>query len=248
MAKHRQIWRELTHSEKMKYAQAMRRLNLGIWGYPLSTLRAIHLTTREGNDNTTKVFSRDLRKLIVWFRGMGFDIQYCGVLEFTPGKHLLHFHGLVRIKGGYFPVSRRMLGDKWNEIHGAFVVKKTGINNHKKLREYILKHIMKEYLGEDAQIRNKFLFSKGWMRSGWQEVQGVAKGWATGGLGGLYMDKKKWSLVNEIMLAWAEKQNHMFTGKIVDRKRVGYLYMAMGRIREAVGGAFEAGSYEYYDI
>ena len=75
MAKHRQIWRELTHSEKMKYAQAMRRLNLGIWGYPLSTLRAIHLTTRDVNDNTTKVFAKALRKLILWFRGLGFAFQ-----------------------------------------------------------------------------------------------------------------------------------------------------------------------------
>ena len=88
MAKHRQIWRELTHSEKMKFAQGMRRLNLGYWGYQVSTLRAIHLTTREGDDNTTKVFARDLRKLILWFRGMGYDVQYCGCLEFTPGKHL----------------------------------------------------------------------------------------------------------------------------------------------------------------
>ena len=248
MAKHRQIWRELTHSEKMKFAQGMRRLNLGYWGYHVSTLRAIHLTTREGNDNTTKVFARDLRKLILWFRGMGYDVQYCGCLEFTPGKHLLHFHGLVRVKGGYFPVTRRMLGDKWNEVHGAFRVQMDFVKNNRELRAYITKHIMKEYLGEDAQIRNKFLFSKGWMRSGWKEVEAIAKGWATGGLGGLYMDKKKWGLVNEIMLAWAEKQNRMFTGKIVDGKRTGYLYMDMGRIREAVGGAFEAGSYEYYDI
>ena len=122
------------------------------------------------------------------------------------------------------------------------------VRNNRELRAYITKHIMKEFVGEEDKIRNKFLFSRGWMRSGWQEIEGVAKGWATGGLGGLYMDKEKWSLVNELMLAWAEKQNRMFTGKIVDRKRVGYLYMAMGRIREAVGGAFEAGSYEYYDI
>ena len=71
MAKHKTAWRELTKAEKIKYAVGMRRLNLGTWGYPVSTLRAIHLTTREGNDNTTKVFAYDLRKLVLKFRGQG---------------------------------------------------------------------------------------------------------------------------------------------------------------------------------
>lgn len=62
MVKHKTAWRELTQAEKIKYAMAMRRLNLGTWGYPVSVLRAIHLTTREGNDNTTAVFAKDLRK------------------------------------------------------------------------------------------------------------------------------------------------------------------------------------------
>ena len=33
---------------KRKYAQALRRLELGIWGYPLSLFRVVTLTTREG--------------------------------------------------------------------------------------------------------------------------------------------------------------------------------------------------------
>lgn len=239
--------RELTHSEKMKYAQAMRRLNLGLWGYPLSTLWQIHLTTREGNDNTTEVFARDLRKLILWFRGMGYDVQYDGALEYTPEKGLLHWHGILRVKGGYFPITRRMLGDKWNEIHGAFVVKMKCVNSGSELKKYILKHIMKQYLGEEDEVRNKFLFSKGWMRLGWKEAEAVAKEWATGGLGAMYMNKERWKLVSEIMEAWAKKEKHMFVGKVVDGKRSGYLYMDMGRILEAEGGAFEASSYEYLD-
>jgi hypothetical protein len=246
MAKYEHKWRELTHRERAKYATAMRRLNLGYWGYPVSTLRAIHLTTREGNDNTTEVFARDLRKLIGSFRAEGYDVQYDGALEYTPGKGLLHWHGLLRIKGGYFPVTRRMLGDRWNEFHGAFVVKMTAVNTNKELREYITKHIMKEYVGEDAAIRNKFLFSKGWMREGWKVVEGIAKLWVLGGLSAMYMDKDRWALVNEIMQAWAEKKNAVFLGKVVDGTRTGHLFMDMGRIREAVGGAFAPSSYEYY--
>ena len=247
MAKYERKWRKLTHGEKMKYAMAMRRLNLGFWGYPISTLKAIHLTTREGNDNTTKVFARDLRELVSGFRAEGYGVQYCGALEYTLGKGLLHWHGLFRIKGGYFPVTRRMLGDRWNEIHGAFVVKIVPVNTNKELREYITKHIMKEYVGEDDEIRNKFLFSKGWMRDRWKEVEGIAKGWVLGGLDGMYMNKERWDLVNKIMLAWAEKRKAMFVGKIIDGKRSGYLFMDMGRIREAAGGAFTPSDYEYYD-
>ena len=257
MAKHKTKWRELTHTEKMKYAMAMRRLNLGYWGYPVSALKSIHLTTREGNDNTTKVFARDLRKLVGSFRAEGYDVQYDGALEYSPGKGLLHWHGLFRVKGGYFilPMNtpenkakvRRVLGDRWNECHGAFVVEIKPVRNNKELRKYIAKHIMKEYVGEDEAIRNKFLFSKGWMREGWKEVESIAKGWVLGGLDTIYMNKERWNKVNEIMLSWAEKRNVMFTGKILDGERSGYLFMEMGRIREAVGGAFEPGTYEYYD-
>lgn len=247
MAEHKQKWRRLTHGEKMKYAMAVRRLNLGYWGYPVSTLIALHLTTREGDDNTTKVFAWHLRKLVGEFRAEGYDVQYCGALEYTPQKGLLHWHGLLRIKGGYFPVTRRELGDRWNRIHGAFVVKITAVKTNKELREYIVKHILTQYVGEEDTIRNKFLFSKGWMREGWKEVEGVAKGWALGGMDAIFMTKERWDKVNEVMLAWAEKRKVMFLGKVVDGGRTGYLFMELGRIREAEGGAFKPGSYEYYD-
>lgn len=248
-------WRELTHTEKMKYAIAMRRLNLGYWGYPVSSLRAVHLTTREGNDNTTKVFAHDLRKLVLEFREQGYALQYDGTLEYSPGKGLLHWHGLFRIKDGYFlcPVKqtekkgRRIVGDLWNKCHGAFVVQIKPVKNNKELREYILKHMMKEYIGEDEAIRNKFLFSKGWMREGWKDVEELAKLWTLGGLesdGGLsmmYMNKEKWNLVNKIMQAWAEKRKQMFLGQFLDGvsgDRTGHLFMELGRIREVIGSAF----------
>jgi len=247
MAKYRHEWRELTHGERMKYAMGMRRINLGVWGYPISTLKAIHLTTREGNDNTTGVFARDLRKLIGGWRIEGYDVQYDGALEYSPGKGLLHWHGILRIKGGYFPITRRMLGDRWNECHGAFVVQIKPVGNKAELSDYIIKHILKEYVGEEDGIRNKFLFSKGWMRAGWKEVEGIAKLWVLGGRDTIYMDRRKWNKVNEIMLAWAEKRTVLFTGEIVDGERTGYVWMEMGRIYEAVGGWLEPSDYEYYD-
>ena len=247
-------WRELTSAEKRKYAMAMRRLNLGIWGYPVSTLRAVHLTTKEGNGNTPWVFARDLRKLVNSFRADGYDLQYNGALEFSPGNHLLHWHGIFRIKGGFFlkPIIswqdkasvRRELGDRWNKYHGAFVVQITGVASRKDLEKYILKHILKEYIGVDEDVRNKFLFSRGWMRERWKKVEDLAKLWtlggeeSDGGLSTIFMTKERWDKVNEIVQAWAKGKTVTFHGEIVDGKESGYLYMELGCIHEAFGSAF----------
>jgi len=251
MRKRRAEWRELTSAEKRKYAMAMRRLNLGIWGYPVSTLRAVHLTTKEGNDNTPWAFARDLRKLVNSFRADGYDLQYNGALEFSPENHLLHWHGIFRIKGGFFlkpmiswqdkAAVRRELGDRWNKYHGAFVVQITEVASRKDLEKYILKHILKEYIGIDENIRNKFLFSRGWMREGWKFVEDFAKRWilggaeSDGGMSPMMMTKEGWDKVNEIVQAWAEKKTVMFRGERVNGKLSGHLYMELGRIREAFG-------------
>ena len=82
------------------------------------------------------------------------------------------------------------------------------------------------------------------MRPGWKEVNDLAKLWTLGGLesdGGLsamYMDKKKWDKVNEILQAWAEKKTMTFYGETCNEMS-DYLYMELGRIREIYGSAFE---------
>ncbi|MGB5924890.1 MAG: hypothetical protein WBH01_02205 [Dehalococcoidia bacterium] len=255
MRKRRAEWRELTSAEKRKYAMAVRRLNLGIWGYAISSLRAVHLTTREGNDNTPWVFARDLRKLVNSFRRDGYDLEYNGALEFSPEKHLLHWHGIFRIKGGFFlrpmisgedkAAVRRELGDRWNKYHGAFAVQITEVASKRDLEKYILKHILKEYIGVDEDMRNKFLFSRKWMREGWKKVEDLAKLWvlggpeSDGGLSAMYMTKEGWDKVNEIVQAWAQKETGMFRGAGVNGGLSGYLYMELGRIREAFGSGFE---------
>jgi len=272
MRERRIEWRELTSAEKRKYAMAMRRLNLGIWGYQVSTLRAVHLTTKEGNDNTPWVFARDLRKLVNSFRGDGYDLQYNGALEFSPEKHLLHWHGIFRIKGGFFlkpmiswqdkAAVRRELGDRWNKCHGAFVVQITEVLSRKDLEKYILKHILKEYIGVNEDMRNKFLFSRGWMREGWKKVEDLAKLWvlggteSDGGMSPMMMTKEGWDKVNEIVEYWAEKKTVMFRGEGVNGEISGYLYMELGRIREVFGSAFEikrngkvcSSKFEYLDF
>jgi len=272
MREHKAEWRELTHNEKRKYAMAMRRLNLGIWGYPMSTLRAVHLTTKEGNNNTTWVFAKDLRKLVNSFRDEGYGLQYSGALEFSPDHHLLHWHGVFRIKGGFFlkpmiswqdkAAVRRELGDRWNECHGAFVVQIKAVGSRRDLKEYILKHILKEYIGVDEEIRNKFLFSRGWMREGWKAIEDLAKLWilggveSDGGISAMMMSKEMWNKVNEIVQSWAERDTVVFRGEGVNGTQSGFLSMELGRIREAFGSAYVIvrngvvcpSSFEYLDF
>lgn len=190
---------ELTQKEKRKYAKAMRRVEFGIWGRKISLFRTITLTTREGDDNSAKRFGKDVRTLIRWFRKLGYEVEYCGVYEFTPRKHLLHWHGLLRIKGGYFPITRRELGDKWNEIHHAFVVEMKKVNNKKWLSKYINKHMVKDYLNAEGEIRNKFMVSKGWMPVGWQELITDFKSWWVQGRGEIWMGREGYHELNKVM-------------------------------------------------
>jgi hypothetical protein len=141
-----------------------------------------------------------------------------------------------------------VLGDRWNQYHGAFVVEIKPVGSMEELREYILKHILKEYIGEGESIRNKFLFSRGWMREGWKDIESLGRRWVLGGLERRWMDKEGWSVVNELMLAWAEKREVVLKGAVVDGKSTGYVYMKLGRILEVVGGAFAVCDFEYYDL
>lgn len=213
--------------QRRKYAQGMRRIELGIWGYPKSLFRAIHLTTREGDDNGSERFIKDYRKLIKFYRSLGFNIEYCVALGYTPQKGLLHCHGLLRVKGGYFPITRRELGDKWNELHGAFAVKLDGVVKHTDLHKYIASHIMKDY-AHSGMLRNHFLVSGGW-RNGIPDslVQEVKKWWIDG-RSCIWLDSAGWAVVNRICKAYCEKR------PVVVKADFGHLVFQNGKVREAV--------------
>jgi len=49
------------------------------------------------------------------------------------------------------------------------------------------------------------------------------------------MTNEMWNKVNEIVQAWAEKKTVLFPGESNNGEVSGYLYMALGRIREAFG-------------
>lgn len=212
---------ELSREEKRKYALALRRVDYGIWGYKGSLFRVITLTTRAGDDNGTKRMGKDVRKLIAWFRKLGYKVEYCGVYELSKKRGLLHWHGILRVKGGFFQVyegeyrkgkgehargNRRALGDKWNEIHNAFAVDLEVVRNMKYLERYINKHMVKDYLSEGI-IRNKFLVSGGWMRKGIKELVADYKNWWVNATGDIWVSKAGWLLLKSLVRGWCERKD-----------------------------------------
>lgn len=228
----------LTKAEKRKYALANRRFDYGIWGYLPTLFFEVTLTTRErdmlpgikGNKKVATKFGKDNQRLMKWIESSGYEVEYCGCFEFTPQKHLLHWHGIWRVKGGFLKLYKgdvkdinntwtdneghkhskhidantKALGDKWNELHDSFSISLGQVSNMDALQAYIKKHIIKDYLNQGI-IRNKFLVSKGWCRDGIKEINEEFKRWWINGIeSGSWMSDKGYKILNEAVKLWCE--------------------------------------------
>ena len=203
----------INKKQKRTWALSNHRVNVGVWGFKISLFKEITLTTREsdmlpgknGVKKTACKFGKDFQRLIKYFRDEGYEIEYCGCFELSPDKKLLHWHGLLRIKYGYFPISRRELGDLWNKYHNAFAVSIKNVYDTEGLKKYVIKHLLKEYLNQGL-IRNKFLVSKGWSRYFVKELESEFKRWWVNGCeAGSWMSTYGYRLMNQTVQKWCEK-------------------------------------------
>lgn len=215
---------ELTKSEKRKYALGCRRIELGLHGYNPNRFWSIHLTTKALDDNSSKRFIKDVRKLIKWMRkDLRNDIEYIFGVGYTPINNLIHAHGLIRVnKVHYFKLydgdlksgrmykgdrklhsphidaNRRALGDKWNEIHGAFIVDIQHYRESEVLNEYIVKHMLKD-ISVNASMRSSFLVSKGWRKKVSKDLEYDFKRWWIELYDLSWLDKKGWNVYNDLI-------------------------------------------------
>lgn len=200
--------------EKRVYSRAMRRLEYGYLGYAVSLFRKVTLTTREGDDNTRDKFLRHLKMLVDSFESEGYVIDYCGALLPTPGKGLLHWHGLWRIKGGYFihrlpdrgREAEKEVRKRWLKYHNAYEIDFEALRREGTFGQYVSKHILKGFVEERARLN----FSKGWTRNGVKEAQEVILRFLSDGLGGLYMSSDNWKLYNEMEKAFCCGDFHIW--------------------------------------
>lgn len=175
-------------ADKVRYAKGIERIKGGIYGFSNTLFFAVNLTTREGDDNQFERFSKDFKKLVRWMRG-SHTLEYCGVMGLTPQKGLVHGHFIFRVKYGYFKLysgkekdnreawfderglkhtkhidaNRKALGDKWNEIHNAFVVHMGDFPEGFEIERYISEHVMKDYT-VNGMYGRRFLVSGGWRK------------------------------------------------------------------------------------
>lgn len=224
---------QLSKYERQKYAKAMRRVEFGIWGYKLSLFKSVTLTTVQGEDMSVKRFGVDVHKLVQSFRRDGYEVEYCGCYEYTPANNLLHWHGILRVKGGFWKLyaggqksmvkwigedkkwhsdhsdaNEMELGKKWFIYHQANQVDLDEYPSFKALVEYLNKHMVKDYSESQDYIRNKFLVSRGWKRAGIEDITGEFKRWWVNGCeSGSWMGSKGYRVMNNLLRGWAEKRN-----------------------------------------
>ena len=200
--------------EKRVYARAMRRLEYGYLGYAVSLFRKVTLTTREGDDNKRGTFLKHLKMLVDSFKRDGYVVDYCGALLPTPGKGLLHWHGLWRIKGGYFLYrmpdrgreAEKEVRKRWLRYHNAYEIDFESMRREGTFKEYVSKHILKDFVEERARLN----FSKGWSRPGLKEAQEIIKRFVSEGRSMMLMSREDWKLYNEVEQAFCCGDNHLW--------------------------------------
>lgn len=242
----------INNYDKRKYALSMRRIEYGVWGYDIGNFQVVTLTTREGDSQDTDRFAKDFKRLVSFIRSKVGEMQYCGCYEVSPKKGLLHWHGMFRIKGGVFKLyegkmlsvkewkdkngryhskhldaNRRVLGDKWNELHNAFAVNCDRVRDMKHIGSYITKHIVKNYL-EEVIVKNKFLISRKWRRDGLKEIMERFKLWWQEGFDEVWMSRYGWKVLNELIRSWCE------VGSAVVKSNFGEFVVVQNKINDEI--------------
>ena len=218
----------LEYSEKKnlsrRYAVGMERLKAGYMGFSDRHFAALHLTTRQGDDNSVKRFRKDLNKMLFWMK-KEFGVEaYAGCLALTPDNHLLHWHGVLRFGPGIVwetyhqpdntwdliqPVNRRQVGDKWNEIHNAFAVEITPARGESFIKQYIATHITHDIggMGVDGRV----VSSGNWIRRDYKLVEaGVIRYLCDGESSKMLMCSWKWNMKRSVLNAWCQGEPYLF--------------------------------------
>jgi hypothetical protein len=190
-------------NRKRRWAKGMNRVQSGIWGKDMMLFRSITLTTVGGQDNTWVRMSKDVKLLIKRIRDRGVVVEYVLSPELSPGKGLLHVHGLLRFDKG--EISLVDLGVLWEDIHGAVQVDLKRVHKFEALTKYIVKHMLKDY-PEAIGFKGRLLISRGWMPAGWQVARKFLVRWALERLGGFM---PVWPIMNEMYRRWCAGESVM---------------------------------------
>lgn len=169
------VYRRQSSSAKRRYARACDRVLSGVLGRDVEKVKEITLTTRYGEDNSWVRMRKDVGKLVRELRKRGVEMEYCLAPELSPGRGLMHVHGVVYLRKG--DVSLFEVQVLWAEVHGATQVSFKAPGSVEKVKKYMVSHMFKAYDQVDW-FGGRMLVSRGWMPEGWQFVSKVLNGWA----------------------------------------------------------------------
>ena len=224
---------KLNMNTRRKYAKINRCFELGIWSSDEGCMFPIVLSTaeksvlndrkrRKRNHNTWKQLKNDNRQLKLAMKRLGFDYEYCLCPELTPGKRLLHLHGLIRVKNDVKMADFfKALSENWMILHGSPVVWIGEVYNMKNLIRYNTKDAIKNYLSERFEfgyVSPRLLKSRKWLPSGWKKAQKIFVSWALTKRDWMLEDQKfyspeavdreyvfdKWGCVSEYLRKWCQ--------------------------------------------
>lgn len=179
---------------KRRYAQVCTRIEAGLYNGGIKGLKRFELTTAEGTDNSWLKFQSDFNLLVKALRKNYPDIEYIAVPEVSPGKGLLHIHGIMRTNS-YIP--QKELSRLWAEIHGAKIVYIKQVKTLEIARKYITKHMVKN-MKNCTDFGGKILGSRGWARQDWSEARDMLRHMAK-----RYDYSREW--VTKAFRMWANK-------------------------------------------
>jgi hypothetical protein len=169
------IKKELTISEKKKWARLKLSAELGLWLVKdVDCLFVVTLTTwskavvvrdkggRKGiSRNSWKQMSLDLRKFRYNMKKLGYVYEDWFVCEVSPRSKLLHLHGFMRfeIRQNEKEIGR-VVSEQWEKVHFSPEVDVRSAWNLRGALNYDVKHTMKSFIGEcTGENRELFISS-----------------------------------------------------------------------------------------
>jgi hypothetical protein len=180
----------LSRKMSKKYAICKRKFELGIWGHDLNLLKGVYLTTwseakqSKGkfvgqSKNNYRFLREDMREMKRQLLDEGLVYESCFCPEYSPKSHLLHTHGFMRFEKIIRSAELHgVISRVWGKVHDSPVVYVKDIYSVKQAVEYDLKDAVKNYVQAES-FGGRVLCSRGWLPSGWKEVQKILWSWCS---------------------------------------------------------------------
>jgi hypothetical protein len=244
--------RYLIHVGKKRYAQAILKIVAGVVSAPdLSRVFGVMMGSMPNVRNDYVLFRSDHGNLRRDLRKMGLEFSDCLSGELSPESHeytkrdgslgvtaglCWHGHGVMKVQQ---PIKRAdlwsILCPMWGKIHGSEIVDVKIIDSVKRVTEYIVKDIIKNYLTPENR-NHRLLMSDGYLPYGFRDVDKFLTHWAIWHGAGwspesVLSNQREWLIGEYIPFCWNVKREYLLMwckGESFELEYKGKLYWIEG--------------------